>query len=100
MNKKIIRTLVQVVIAVAFFAAGRYIFPVRKKETEAEEYEEKLQNISIFINAGNGDITATNKVPDDALKENEDGSINAYDKDGNKVGTVSAKKAEEAATLK
>lgn len=55
--------------------------------------------IRALTNAGKGDITATNDVPDGALKENEDGSINAYDKDGKKVGTVSAEEAEEAATL-
>lgn len=99
MNKKIIKALTQVVVAAVFFTAGRYIFPdIRKKEAEPE-YEENMQNIYIYMNAGKGDITATNDVPDGALKENEDGSINAYDKDGKKVGTVSAEEAEEAATL-
>lgn len=41
---------------------------------------------------------ATDRVPDGALKENPDGTVNAYDAAGNKVGTVSAEAAEEAAS--
>lgn len=37
----------------------------------------------------------TDNVPDDALDTNEDGSVNAYDKDGNAVGTVAAEEAEK-----
>lgn len=40
---------------------------------------------------------ATDKVPDGALQKNPDGAVNAYDADGNRVGTVSAEAAEEAA---
>lgn len=41
--------------------------------------------------------TATNNVPEDALKPNEDGSVNIYNEDGEKVGTVPADMAEAAA---
>ena len=34
-------------------------------------------------------------VPDGALDTNADGSVNAYDEDGNAVGTVSAEDVEE-----
>lgn len=41
---------------------------------------------------------ATDKVPDGALQQNPDGTVNVYDADGNKVGTVSEEAAEEAAS--
>lgn len=40
---------------------------------------------------------ATDKVPDGAIKQNEDGSVNVYDEAGKKVGTVPAEEAEAAA---
>lgn len=40
---------------------------------------------------------ATDNVPDGALKQNEDGSMNVYNEDGEKVGTVPAEDAETAA---
>lgn len=39
---------------------------------------------------------ATDNVPDGALEPNEDGSVNVYNEDGEKVGTVPAEVAEEA----
>lgn len=41
---------------------------------------------------------ATDRVPDGALKENPDETVNSYDADGNKVGTISAEAAEEVAS--
>lgn len=35
-------------------------------------------------------VSLTNNVPDGALETNVDGSVNAYDADGNVVGTVDA----------
>ncbi len=40
---------------------------------------------------------ATNDVPDGALEPNEDGSVNVYDGQGNKTGTVPAEVAEKLA---
>ena len=40
-------------------------------------------------------VTLTDDVPEDALTPNEDGSVNVYDADGQKVGTISAEEAEE-----
>ncbi|CAK7047233.1 MAG: hypothetical protein BACD_02323 [Bacteroides rodentium] len=40
---------------------------------------------------------ATDKVPDGALEQNEDGSVNVYNEAGEKVGTVPAEEAEAAA---
>lgn len=41
---------------------------------------------------------ATDNVPEDALKHNADGSVNVYDNDGNKVGTITEEEAEAAAS--
>ena len=43
-------------------------------------------------------LAATDKVPDGALQQNTDGTVNAYDEAGNKVGTISAEEAERAAS--
>ena len=40
-------------------------------------------------------VELTNDVPDGALDTNADGSVNAYDAEGNVVGTVSAEKVAE-----
>lgn len=52
---------------------------------------------TVVINTGAAAV-ATDKVPDGALQKNPDGTVNAYDAAGNKVGTVSAEAAEEAAS--
>lgn len=41
----------------------------------------------------------TNNVPEGALETNEDGSVNTYDADGNKVGTMSAEEFKAATTV-
>lgn len=51
---------------------------------------------TVVINTGTAAV-ATNAVPDGALQHNADGTVNAYDGAGNKVGTVSAEEAERAA---
>ena len=45
------------------------------------------------------DLLADN-VPDGVLQTNPDGSVNAYDADGNKVGTVDAETVEKMTTFK
>ena len=39
---------------------------------------------------------ATDRVPDGALEKNEDGTVNTYDANGNKVGTATAEEVAEA----
>lgn len=39
---------------------------------------------------------ATDHVPDGALEKNEDGTVNTYDVNGNKVGTATAEEVAEA----
>lgn len=41
-------------------------------------------------------VEMTDDVPDGALEEGEDGSVKAYDEDGNEVGTVSAEEVAAA----
>ena len=41
----------------------------------------------------------TNNVPEGALETNEDGSVNTYNADGNKVGTMSAEEFKAATTI-
>lgn len=48
--------------------------------------------------AAPGAAVATDNVPEGALEPNPDGSVNAYDEAGLKVGTVDAATAEAAAT--
>lgn len=50
---------------------------------------------TVVINTGTAAV-ATDKVPDGALKQNEDGTYNTYDAAGNKVGTISAAEYEKA----
>lgn len=58
------------------------------------------QNLSIHIEMPKNEnvAVATDNVPDGALDENPDGTVNAYDDEGNKVGTVTKEEAEEAAS--
>ena len=39
---------------------------------------------------------ARDRVPDGALEKNEDGTVNTYDENGNKVGTATAEEVAEA----
>lgn len=41
-------------------------------------------------------VIATDRVPDGALEKNEDGTVNTYDTNGNKVGTATAEEVAEA----
>lgn len=41
------------------------------------------------------EVELTDNVPDSALEENADGSVNAYDAAGNKIGTVDGKTVEQ-----
>ena len=52
---------------------------------------------TVVINTGTAAI-ATDNVPEDALKENPDGTVNVYDSAGKKVGTMPKEEAEAAAS--
>ena len=62
-----------------------------------EAITQPLAAPTVIINTGTAAV-ATDKVPDGALQSNPDGTVNAYDEHGNKVGTVSAEEAEKAAS--
>lgn len=74
------------------------------KAGEAEAKPEQLLEAitaqtmpAVVINTGTAAV-ATNAVPDGALQQNPDGTVNAYNEAGEKVGTVSAEEAEKAAS--
>lgn len=74
------------------------------KKEECKEYKTKDGAEKAWekaVKAGDADVSVwdengvlvlgtTDDVPDGALQTNPDGSVNAYDADGNKVGTVDA----------
>lgn len=49
----------------------------------------------------NGNVigSLTDNVPEGALETNPDGSVNTYNADGNKVGTMTAEELKAATTL-
>lgn len=52
----------------------------------------KDESLVVWDEDGNIVGSLTDNVPDDALKTNPDGNVNAYDAEGNPVGTVDAEK--------
>lgn len=72
---------------------------------EAQQPQEPAKAASVVINVPGraatvtapGVAVATDNVPEGALETNPDGSVNAYDEAGLKVGTVDAATAEAAA---
>ena len=72
---------------------------------EAQQLQEPAKAASVVINVPGraatvtapGVAVATDNVPEGALETNPDGSVNAYDEAGLKVGTVDAATAEAAA---
>ena len=55
----------------------------------------KDESLVVWDEDGNILGCVTDNVPDGALQTNPDGSVDAFDADGNKVGTVDAKTVEE-----
>lgn len=62
-----------------------------KSTPEEEKAVEKAQESAETVTA----IEATDEVPDGALEENPDGSVNTYNADGGKTGTVSKEEMEQ-----
>ena len=101
MNKEVIFSIIYCLVTVGAFCAGKFIFPkipasVKENLADLAEWAAITPGATVVINTGAAAV-ATDKVPDGALQKNPDGTVNAYDADGNKVGTVSAEAAEEAA---
>lgn len=59
----------------------------------------KDESFVVWDENGNLIGSLTDNVPDGALQTNPDGSVNAYDADGNKVGTVDAETVERMTTF-
>lgn len=62
-----------------------------KSTPDEEKAVEKAQESAETVAA----IEATDEVPDGALEENPDGSVNTYNADGEKTGTVSKEEMEQ-----
>ena len=56
----------------------------------------KGSTVNIYTGYAGTTAVATNNVPDGALEDNPDGSVNVYNEAGEKVGTISAEEAEAA----
>ena len=56
----------------------------------------KGSTVNIYTGYTGTAAVATNNVPDGALEDNPDGSVNVYNEAGEKVGTVTAEEAEAA----
>lgn len=57
---------------------------------------QKGSTVNIYTGYSGTTAVATNNVPDGALEDNPDGSVNVYNEAGEKVGTISAEEAEAA----
>ena len=77
-------------------SAARYYEIGQRKFAEASTVVINVPGGSAAV-AAPGAAVATDNVPEGALEPNPDGSVNAYDEAGLKVGTVDAATAEAAA---
>lgn len=59
----------------------------------------KDENLVVWDENGNVIGSLTDNVPEGALQTNPDGSVNAYDEDENKIGTVDAETVEKMTTF-
>lgn len=59
----------------------------------------KNEELVVWDENGNVIGSLTDNVPEGALETNPDGSVNTYDADGNKVGTMTAEELKAATTL-
>lgn len=59
----------------------------------------KNEELVVWDENGNVIGSLTDNVPEGALETNPDGSVNTYNADGNKVGTMTAEELKVATTL-
>lgn len=59
----------------------------------------KNEELVVWDENGNAIGSLTDNVPEGALETNPDGSVNTYNADGNKVGTMTAEELKAATTL-
>lgn len=82
---------------------GRTAGGVRHKEYKTIEGALKAaaKNEELVVWDENGNVigSLTDNVPEGALETNPDGSVNTYNADGNKVGTMTAEELKAATTL-
>lgn len=65
----------------------------KKKTTTKTAAGKAAADKDVQVAAG---VVTTDNVPEGALTPNEDGSVNTYDEDGNKAGTVTPEEAAAA----
>ena len=78
------------------------------KKEDCKEYKKldaalraaaKDESLIVWDETGKVIGSLTDDVPEGALQTNPDGSVNTYDADGNKVGTVDAETVEKMTTF-
>ena len=79
------------------------------KKEDCKEYKKldaalraaaKDESLVVWDETGKVIGSLTDDIPEGALQTNPDGSVNTYDADGNKVGTVDAETVEKYAVQK
>ena len=70
-----------------------------KKLDAALKAAAKDESLIVWDETGQGIGSLTDDVPEGALQTNPDGSVNTYDADGNKTGTVDAETLKEMTTV-
>lgn len=70
-----------------------------KKLDAALKAAAKDESLVVWDETGKVIGSLTNDVPEGALQTNPDGSVNTYDADGNKTGTVDAETLKEMTTV-
>ena len=72
---------------------------VKKVSKETENGAKEYVYLDLLDENGNIIGSLTDNVPEGALQTDPDGSVNAYDEDGNKIGTVDAETVEKMTTF-
>lgn len=70
---------------------------VENSTPEAEKGQEGANTEATGTKEEGATLVDEDEVPEGALEDNEDGSVNVYDESGQKAGTISKEEAEEAA---
>lgn len=94
---EIIILAIQLGVAVGAFCVGKYLFPNTGWKLRKAAM---APTVNIFMAAGAAEqkvAVATDEVPEGALEDNEDGTVNVYDAAGKKTGTIPAAEAAAAA---
>lgn len=64
-------------------------------DTEEQDVEQERKELAPLPEG----VTLTDTVPPGVMEQNQDGTYNAYDAEGNKAGTVTAEEYESAGKI-